>query len=127
MELVQDLVKNLGVGEDAAKGGAGLIFKLAKEKLGADDFSKVEGSVPGMGDLLKAAPESGGLLGGLGNIASGLGGNIGGLGNLASLASGFSKLGLDSGMIGKFIPIILSFVGNKGGAGVQSILEKVLK
>jgi hypothetical protein len=127
MELIQELVKNLGVNENAAKGGAGLIFKLAQDKLAAGDFSKVAGAVPGINDLIKSAPESGGVLGGLGKLASGLGGGADNLRSLVSLAGGFSKLGLDSGMISKFIPIILSFVGSKGGTVVQSILEKVLK
>lgn len=33
MELIQQLVSNLGVSEDQAKGGAGLLFNLAKDKL----------------------------------------------------------------------------------------------
>ncbi len=127
MELINDLVKNLGVSEGAAKGGAGLIFKLAQDKLPAGDFSKVLGVDPGINDLIKAAPVTGGALGGIGKLTSGLGGDIGKLGNLASLAGGFSKLGMDSGMIGKFLPIILSFVGGKGGAPVKAILEKILK
>jgi hypothetical protein len=127
MELIQDLVKNLGVSEQAAKGGAGLIFKLAQDKLPAGDFSKVAGVVPGMSDLVKAAPASGGPLGGLGKLTSAIPGGAGKLGNLASLAGGFSKLGMDTGMIGKFVPIILSFVGSKGGTPIHSILEKVLK
>ena len=126
-ELIDNIVKNLGVSEDAAKGGAGLIFKLVQDKLASGDFSKVSAAVPGISDLISAAPQSGGVLGGLGNLASGLGGAAGKLGNLASLAGGFSKLGLDSGMISKFVPIILSFVGSKGGPVVQSLLEKVLK
>lgn len=52
---------------------------------------------------------------------------LGGVGGLANLAGGFSKLGLDSGMIGKFVPIILSFVQSKGGDAIKGILEKVLK
>jgi hypothetical protein len=127
MELVEQLVKNLGVNEEAAKGGSGLIFQMAKEKLGSGDFSKVANAVPGINDLMKSAPESGGVLGGIGKLASGFGGGAGQLGNLASLAGGFSKLGLDSGMIGKFIPIILSFVQNKGGDVVRKLLEKALK
>jgi hypothetical protein len=127
MELVEQLVKNLGVSEDAAKGGSGLIFKMAKEKLGSGDFSKVAGAIPGIGDLMKSAPESGGVLGGIGKLASGFGGGAGQLGNLASLAGGFSKLGLDSGMIGKFIPIILAFAQSKGGDVVKSLLQKALK
>ena len=67
------------------------------------------------------------MLGGIGKLASGLGGGAGQLGNLASLAGGFSNLGMDSGMIGKFIPIILSFAQSKGGDVVKGLLEKVLK
>lgn len=127
MELIQELVKNLGVSEGAAKGGAGLIFKLVQDKLPTGDFIKVAGAVPGIADLIKSAPESGGVLGGLGKLASGLGGGAAKLGGLASLAGGFSKLGLDSGMIAKFLPIILSFAESKGGTVVKALLEKVLK
>ena len=127
MELVSELVNKLGISEDAAKGGAGLLFKLAQEKLAAGDFSKVAAAVPGISGLISSAPESGGLLGGLGKLASGLGGGAGSLGALASLAGGFSKLGLDSEMVGKFLPVILSFVESKGSPAVKAILEKVLK
>jgi hypothetical protein len=127
MELIDQLVKNLGVSEEAAKGGSGLIFNMAKEKLGAGDFGKVASALPGITDLMKSAPESGGVLGGIGKLASGFGGGAGQLGNLASLAGGFSKLGLDSGMIGKFIPIILTFAQSKGGDVVKSLLQKALK
>jgi hypothetical protein len=127
MDLVKELVQNLGVNEGAAKGGAGLIFKLAQDKLSGADFGKVSAAVPGIGDLMSAAPQSGGMLGSLAKMASGLGGDVGKLGGLASLADGFSKLGLDSGMVAKFLPIIFSFVGSKGGPALQGILEKVLK
>ena len=127
MELVEQLVKNLGVSEDAAKGGSGLLFKMAKEKLGSGDFGKVSNALPGIDDLISSAPESGGMLGGIGKLASGLGGGAGQLGDLAGLAGGFSKLGLDSGMIGKFIPIILSFAQSKGGDVVMNLLQKALK
>jgi len=127
MELIEQLVKNLGVSEDAAKGGSGLIFNMVKEKLGTGDFSKVASALPGINDLMKSAPESGGVLGGIGKLASGLGGGAGQLGNLASLAGGFSKLGLNSGMIGKFIPIILAFAQSKGGDVVKSLLQKAIK
>jgi hypothetical protein len=126
MELTDLLVKNLGINETQAQGGAGLLFKQAKEKLSGDDFSKVSAAVPGVDSLISAAPESGGggVMGGLGKLVSGLGGSKGGV---AGLAGGFSKLGLDAGMIGKFLPVILSFVQSKGGDGVKGILEKVLK
>jgi hypothetical protein len=122
MELIDQLTKNLGVNEAQAQGGAGLLFKMAKEKLGGDEFSKVSAAVPDVGNLANAAPEAGGgMLGGIGKIFGGGGGG------LASLAGGFSKLGMDGSMVSKFIPIILSFVQSKGGDGVKSLLEKVFK
>ena len=127
MELIQLLTENLGVEQSQAIGGAGLIFQLAKEKLGDDDFSQVAQSVPQINDMLQQAPESGGLLGALGGLASAMGGDTAdSVGDIMSLAGGFSKLGLDSGMIVKFIPLILSFVQNQGGDEVKNILEKVL-
>ena len=126
MELIEQLMRNLGVNEDQAKGGAGLLFKLAKEKLGEGEFSQVAQQVPSINDLIGAAPKAGGITGALKGLASGLSGGSK-LAGLAGLADGFSKLGLDAGMIGKFLPIILSFVQSKGGDSVKGLLEKVLK
>jgi hypothetical protein len=75
MELIDQLTKSLGVNETQAQGGAGLLFNLAKSKLGAGDFSKVSAAVPGMDSLLSAAPAGGGgMLGGLTKIFGGTGG-----------------------------------------------------
>jgi len=127
MELIDMLTMNLGVEEDQAKGGAGILFNLAKEKLGEADFSQVAQHVPDMNKLIESAPKSSGLGAALGGLASNLGGGASKLGNIASLAGGFSDLGLDSSMLGKFIPVILSFVGEKGGPGVKDLLSGVLK
>ena len=138
MELIQQLVSSLGVNEEQAKGGAGLLFNLAKDKLGAGDFQQLADNVPGVSDLLGAAPApstaasaGGGMMGALGGAAAalgagGLGDKLGGLGDLAGLASGFSQLGLGSDMVGKFVPVVLSFVQNQVGDGVKGLLEKVL-
>lgn len=127
MELVQMLMSQLGISEEQARGGAGLLFKMAKEKLGSGDFSQVADAVPDVENLMSSAPEAGGVLGALGGLASSLGGGAGQLGNLAGLAGGFKNLNLDSGMIGKFIPVLMSFVQSKGGDAVKGMLEKVLK
>lgn len=138
MELIQQLVSSLGVNEDQAKGGAGLLFNLAKDKLGAGDFQQLTDKIPGVSDLLGAAPApstgasaGGGMMGALGGVASslgagGLGDKMGGLGDLASLASGFSQLGLSSDMVGKFVPVVLSFVQSQGGDSMKGLLEKVM-
>ncbi|MBN1855632.1 MAG: DUF2780 domain-containing protein [Dehalococcoidia bacterium] len=125
MELVDQLTRSLGVSPTQAQGGAGLLLKQAQENLGEGDFSKVSAAVPGIDSLIGAAPAAGGgALGGLGKMASGLGGGAGGL---LSLAGGFSSLGMDSGMIGKFVPVVLSFVQSKGGDSAKAVLEKALK
>lgn len=127
MELLQMLTSQLGITEEQARGGAGLLFNLAKEKLGSNEFNQVANAVPGVEDLISSAPKSRGLMRALGGITSSLGIGAGQLGNLSSLAGGFKNLNLDSGMVGKFIPIILSFVQSKGGDTIKGILENILK
>ena len=129
MDLLNMLTSQLGIKEEQAAGGAGLLFKLAKEKLGGD-FSQVSSAIPDVTNLISKAPEEssgvgGGLMGAIGGIASSLGADK--LGNLASLAGGFSKLDLDAGMITKFIPIVMEFVKSKAGSGAVDLLSKVLK
>jgi hypothetical protein len=99
------------VQEAQAKGGAGLLLKLAQDKLGGD-FAKVAAAIPGAQELISAAPAAGGSSKLLGGLASALGG--GKANDLAALASGFGQLKLDPSMIGKFLPILLSFVKSKG-------------
>ena len=125
MDLLNMLTSQLGIKEEQAAGGAGMIFNLAKDKLGGD-FSQISNAIPDVNGLMDKAPEAGGgLMGAIGGIASSLGADS--LGNLASLASGFSKLDLDAGMITKFVPIVLDFVKAKAGSGVMDLLAKVLK
>ena len=127
MELIQQLTESLGVDENQAKGGAGLIFKMAQEKLEDGDFAQLASAIPVVQNLIGEAPEpSGGLAGALGGLAGAVGGG-GQLANLAALAGGFGQLGLNPTMISKFVPIILSFAQSKGGDQIQSILASVLK
>ncbi len=126
-ELIAQLVSQLGVQEGQAKGGAGLLFKLAQDKLGGD-FGKVAQMLPGVQDLISAAPQAGGAAKALGGLASMLGGGkAGGLADLASLAAGFGQLKLDPGMIQKFVPVIMSFAQGKGGQNLVALLAGVLK
>ncbi|MDJ0897921.1 MAG: DUF2780 domain-containing protein [Xenococcus sp. MO_188.B8] len=131
MELIGLLTQGLNVNEDQAKGGAGLIFQLAKQQLGDSDFAQVANAVPGLDDLLGAAPqEESGMMGAIGSLAGALGGSGGTLGKLAGLASlvgGFEQLGLNPDMIGQFVPIILSFAQNQGGDNVKELLAAILK
>jgi len=127
MELIETIIGKLGIDESQAKGGVGQILGLAKEKLGGGKFAEIASAVPGLDALTGDAPkaEGGGLMGALGGVASALGADD--LGDLAKLAGGFDKLGMDKGMIGKFVPVILDFVKDKGGDKVGALLEGVLK
>ncbi len=127
MEMLNALVENLGVSEEQAKGGAGAIFSMVKDKLGGENFNQIADVVPGMDDILSAAPESGGVSGLIGGLASKLGGGAEKLGGLASLAGAFKGLDLDAGMVGKFAPIILAFVQSKGGDTIKNLLAGALE
>ncbi len=58
-ELIDMLTKKLGVSAPQAEGGAAVLFKAAKDKLGGEEFGKLLGGVPGLGDLMKKAPANG--------------------------------------------------------------------
>jgi Protein of unknown function VcgC/VcgE (DUF2780) len=124
--LVNILVQRLGVTPQQATGGAGSIFSMAKQSMSSANFSQVSKAVPGMAQYLAAAPSLGAPTSGgglMGAAASALGGGGGALGNMAALAGSFQNLGLDSGMMGKFIPVILQYVQNQGGSSAMSLLQ----
>ena len=126
MELIKILTEQLGVSQDQAQGGAGLLFKLAKDKMSSDEFSQVAGHVPGLENLVESAPDSGMLGSALSGLASSLSGGETGPGGLAGLVGGFTKLGLDSDMIGKFVPIIMNYLKDKGGESLAGIISNAL-
>jgi len=124
-ELVDMLTKNLGVNGAQAEGGAAVLFKAARDKLGGAEFDQLLGGLPGLGDLMKKAPASGGGLGGmLGGLASAVGGNAG---LIATIVGGFGKLGLTTDHAKKFVPVIIQFLNTKVGPDVVSKLEKTLR
>ena len=124
-ELIDSLTKSLGISGAQAEGGAAVLLKAAKDKLGAAEFDSQLGSVPGLSDLLKKAPAAGGGLGGLlGGLAGAMGGNAA---LISSIVGGFGKLGLKAEDAKKFVPIIMGFLRTKVGPDVVSNLEKTLR
>ena len=124
MGLVDLLSSKLGVTKDQAAGGAGSIFQLAKQNLSGKDFSSVAKAVPGIDQMMGAAPKVEGSSSSLGKISSMMGSNK--LGGIAGLTSSFEKLGLSGNMVGKFTPIILDYVKNRGGEQVMNLLKGAL-
>jgi len=124
-ELIDQLTKSLGITGQQAEGGAGVLFKAAKDKLGPAEFDGLLGGVPGLNDVMKKAPAAGGGLGGLlGGLAGAVGGNAG---LIATVVGGFGKLGLKPEDAKKFVPVILTFLQTKVGPDVVSRLEKTLR
>ena len=125
-ELIDMLTGALGVNASQAEGGAAVLFKVAKDKLGEGEFARLLGGVPGISDLLKKAPASGG--GGLGGLLGGLAGAVGGNAALIStVVGGFGKLGLTTDDAKRFVPVIMDFLRRKVGPDVVSKLEKTLR
>lgn len=125
--LVNILSQQLGVSSQQALGGAGAIFSVARQGMSASDFGQVSSVVPGMQQILAAAPSiaspsTNGLLGAAGSAL----GASSGLGQLANAAIAFQNLGLGAGMINQFIPIMLQYVQNQGGNATMGLLQNVL-
>ncbi|HKZ73597.1 MAG TPA: DUF2780 domain-containing protein [Steroidobacteraceae bacterium] len=124
-ELVDLLVKQLGVDEKQARGGSAVLFKAARDKLGAGEFDRMLGGVPGIGDLLKQTPASGGV----GKLFGGLAGALGG-GNaaiLANVVTSFASLGLGQEDAKRFPPVILGYLRERVGKATVDTLEKTLR
>lgn len=124
-ELVELLTKQLAVTDQQAEGGAGSLFKMAKDNLSSDDFSKIANVVPGMDRMLGAAPEPEESSGWMGTISSVFGGAEK-LEGMSALKSSFGKLGLSSDMVGLFMPIVLDYVKEKGGDDIMNLLKSAL-
>jgi hypothetical protein len=125
-ELIETLTRTLGVTGAQAEGGAAVLFKAAKDKLGTVEFDQMLGAVPGLGDLMKKAPLTGG--GGLGGLLGGLAGAMGGNAALIStVVGGFGKLGLNVDDAKRFAPLIMNFLRTKVGPDVAAKIEKTLR
>jgi hypothetical protein len=122
-KLIGQLVDLLGVSQAQAEGGAGAVFKEAKNNMSAGDYSQLLGAVPGIDSLIKSAPEASGL----GGKASSLfGGSSGSMKGTAALSDNFSALGLSPDMVGKYTDIILDYVQSEGGQQAMTLLKNAL-
>ena len=122
-KLIGSLVDKLGVTEDQATGGAGAVFKEAKNNMSPGDYSQLLNAVPGIDSLISAAPQAGGLAG---QASSLLGGSAGSAKGMAALTDSFSKLGLSPDMVNQFVPVIMDFVQSEGGQQALTLLKNAL-
>ena len=130
LNLTDTLVQQLGVTPAQATVGAGSLFSTARQGMSPADFAQVSKAVPGMDQYLAAAPSQAapslGTAGLMGAAGSALGGSGSALGTAASLAGSFQSLGLNSGMVSQFIPIVLQYVNTTGGSSTMGLLQSAL-
>lgn len=123
-ELIQDLISTLNVNEKQATHGAAILFKAAKDKLGAEEFNRLLGKISGIDALIGQAPAQGGMGKLFGGFASALGGNAT---LITTIVTGFGKLGLTPEHAKKFVPVILTHLRSKVGQGAVDKLEQTLR
>lgn len=112
--LLGNLGTQLNVTPEQAVGGTGAMLGLAKNKLSSSDYSQLTKSVPGL-DKLSGLGALGGLLGKSGESSGASA--LGNVQNTGDLNKAFGALGMDSGMVGQFAPVILEYLGKQGVGG----------
>lgn len=116
-QLVGTLQEQLGVTKTQAAGGTGALLQLAQNQLDGNSFSQVTDSVSGLSGLL------GGGSGGSGSLLSSALSNIS---SMDGVEKAFSALGLQSGAIEQFAPIVLGFLKEQGlGADIIGNLSSL--
>lgn len=127
--LLSALTSQLNITPEQAIGGTGAMLGLAKNKLSGNEYSQLGNSVPGLEQMSgnNALGSLGALSGMLGQTGgsktSGLDGLLGNVKSTNDLNTAFSALGMDSGMVGQFAPVILKYLGDQGVGG--SLLQSL--
>jgi hypothetical protein len=126
--LLNSLGSELDITPEQAIGGAGAMLGLAKNRLSEPQFSELSKSVPGLDQIagnsaIGGLNGLGGLLGGGSDKNALLDGLLGNVKDTNDLNNAFGALGMDTGMIGQFAPIILQYLGQQGVA--SSLLQNL--
>lgn len=104
--------KQLGISAGAAESGAGGLFAMLKDKVGAADFGKVAAAIPGVEDAMRKAPTGGG--GALGGLMAAAGKVLGGsAGQAATVGAMLQKAGIGTDKAQGFAAMLFNFVRSK--------------
>ena len=121
--LLSSLTDNLGVSSEQASGGMGAILNYAKQNISSEQFSQLSTAIPGVDSLLSAVPAvatvSEGGLGGLMNKAAEYSDS---LKSINDLKNQFDSLGLDSGMIMKYVAQAQQYLDTPQGQEAKTML-----
>ena len=126
--MVGQLLENLDVDQEQAEGGLGSIFNYAKKNMSAEKFSQLSDTLPGVGDLLSAAPdvsEMGGK-GGLGGLMDKAAEYNESLKAINEVKKQFEALGLDTNMIMQYVKQAQSYLDTPEGQKAKELLTQSL-
>jgi hypothetical protein len=121
--LTNVLVSQLGVTQQQALGGAGAIFQAAKAKMAPQAFASLSQSIPGMSEMLAAAPQVSLPLTGGSSVLGGAGSAVN---TMTSLAASFQQLNLSPSMVNQFIPVVVDYARNTSGQMTATLLQSAL-
>jgi len=112
-------VTGLGVTPQQAVGGTSAMLGLAKNQLSSTDYSQLAKEVPGIDKLSGGGGNLAALSGLLGSSgkSAGLENALGNVKDTNDLNNAFGALGMDSGMVGQFAPVLLKYLGDQGVGG----------
>ncbi len=122
--LTNAIVSGLGVSESQASGGLGSLFNLAKSTLGNEQFAGLAQSVPGMDQLLNAAPAVEGAGKSLGGLSSALGNYGDSIKGASEVYSQFKSLGLDASAIPQYVDVTNTYLQSTGGQSAVDLFSK---
>jgi hypothetical protein len=121
--LTDVLVRQLGVSQQQALGGAGAIFQAAKAKMAPQAFNNLSQSVPGISEMLAAAPQVSQPLSGAGGVTGGMSSTAN---TMTSLVSSFQQLNMSPNMVNQFIPVVVDYVKSTSGPMTANLLQSAL-
>lgn len=127
-DMVAMLSKNLGVNQNQAEGGLGSIFNYAKDNMNNEQFVQLANVLPGVSDLIKAAPdvsklsESTGLSGLMDKAAD----YSESLKAINTVKKQFEALGLNPDMIIKYIDQAKQYLDTPEGQKAKQLLNQNL-
>jgi type III secretory pathway component EscT len=94
--LLSQLTSQLGVTPKQAAGGTAALMNVAAQSMPQTNYAELLKSVPGLSSLVQGNEA---LVNGAAQM----------IGNSGMVDSAFQALGMDSGMVGQFAPIILNY------------------
>jgi hypothetical protein len=108
---VTALAQQVGVTADQAVGGLGALLSMAKNKVSAEDFTKLTSGLPSAEKYMQAA-------GGMGIKGDEIK-------DVINLKDAYKKLGMSEQAVSSFSPAAINFVRSAGGEAAAGVLSSL--